>query len=51
MIFFFFGNMEKRNLRKLLRLNEKQFNLKFTAEWSQSSINFSDVSLIDGNLY
>ena len=59
---FFFGNMEKRNLRSLWsiwmrnirlefikHLNEKHPPIKFTAEHSQTSINFLDVtvSLID----
>ena len=38
MISFFFGNMEKRNVRSLR-------NMKFTAEWSQKSINFLDVTV------
>ena len=39
---FSFGNMEKRNFIK--HLNEKHPTIKFTAEWSQTSINFLNVS-------
>ena len=52
---FFFGNMEKRSFIK--HLNEKHPTIKFTAEWSQTSINFLNVkvSVIGGkvstNLY
>ena len=35
---FFFGNMEKRNVRSLR-------TIKFTAEWSQKSINFLNVTV------
>ena len=44
---FFFGNMEKRNLK-----NEKYPTIKFTAEWSQTLINVLDVtvSLIGGKV-
>ena len=50
---FFFGNMEKRNLRGFIEhLNEKHPNIKFTAEWFKTSINFLDVtvSLVGGNI-
>ena len=37
---FFFGNM-----KKIKHLNEKYPTVKFTAEWSQISINFLDVTV------
>ena len=47
---FFFGNMEKRKLKELIEhLNEKHPTVKFKPAWSQTTINFLDitVSLID----
>ena len=38
----FFWNLEKRFIEYL---NEKHPTIKFTAEWSQTSINFLDVSV------
>ena len=50
---FFFGNMEKRKLKELIEhLNEKHRTVKFKPAWSQTTINFLDitVSLIDGKV-
>ena len=42
---FSFGNMKKRQLRSLQHFNEIHSSIKFTAEWSQTSINFLDVTI------
>ena len=46
---FFFGNMEKELIE---HLNEKHPTVKFKPAWSQTTINFLDitVSLIDGKV-
>ena len=44
---FVLGNIEERNTEEFIEnLNEKYLTIKFTAEWSQTSINFLDVTVL-----
>ena len=51
-IFFRFEHGEEKLKKFIVHLNEKHPTIKFTAEWSQTSINFLDVtvSLIGGKI-
>ena len=44
-IFFRFEHGEEKLKKFIIHLNEKHATKKFTAEWSQTSINFLDVTV------
>ena len=45
-IFFRFEHGEEKLKKFIVHLNEKHPTIKFTAEWSQTSINFLDVTVL-----
>ena len=49
-IFFLWEHGEEKLKEFIEHLNEKHPTIKFTAEWSQTSINFLDVTIIDGKV-
>ena len=49
MILFSFGSMEKKHLKSFVdNINNMHPTIKFTADWSRTSIHFLDVSITEG---
>ena len=51
MIYFSFGSMEKKNESHIDKINKMHAAIKFTTDWSKTSINFIDVTVACGRRY